>query len=103
MSTYYVEVSEHETIRETVPFTSVRPAVPGALRSAKVYGPYSAIGAERVARRALSQVNDDYRTYPSTGHRYATDDNGTRLVKILLSLPYGWDTAIRNMPRESVA
>ena len=99
---FYVEVSEHTTDIDWLPFTSraSAPRVPGRFESGRLFGPYTAAGAERVARAALASVSDTVGTYPASGVRYATDDDGTRVVKVTDRIPGHWRAgATRNMPR----
>lgn len=100
---FYVEVSEHATEINWIPFTprASAPRVPGRFESGRLFGPYTAAGAERVARAALANVSGTVGTYPASGYRYATDDNGTRVVKVWERIPFHWTrvSVTRNMPR----
>ena len=100
MSHHFVEVSEHVTAHDFVPFAPRKP-YPGRMEVSRLYGPYTEAGAERVARRALRQFDGKVTTYPNTGHRYVVDGSDTRMVKIHATpeyhLPFGWKGAIRNM------
>ena len=114
MSAYYVEISEHDTRRDFVPFRGSR-MIPGGMYSARMYGPYTEQGAERVASRAIRQVtgNGPDGTYPASRSRYAHwapdhhGNTGTRMVRVHTTTnefhaPFGWQGhTTRNMPRDT--
>lgn len=105
MPEYFLIVSEHDAHREFVPFAPHAPSwyTPGRFQSSVTYGPYTERGAERVARRALSQVSDaaQWQTYGRTGKRYARDEHGIRMVDVF-SRPVGtYRSAQRNMPKDA--
>ena len=104
MPEYFVIVSEHEAVREFIPFAQGASSryTPGQFRSSVTYGPYTERGAERVARRALSQVTDapEWQTYPKSGVRYARDQHGIRMVDVFARPVGTYRSAERNMPKD---
>lgn len=103
MPEFFVTVSEHDAHREFVPFAPQASAryVPGRFQSSTTFGPYTERGAERVARRALSQVADtsEWQTYERSGKRYARDEHGIRMVDVFARPAGTYRSAERNMPK----
>ena len=104
MPEHFVIVSEHDPIREFLPFAQGALAryTPGRFRSSVTYGPYTDRGAERVARRALSQVAEpgDWRKFEASGKRYARDEHGIRMVDVFARPTGTYRSARRNMPKD---
>jgi hypothetical protein len=99
---HYVEVNEHYTERKRAAWVVGSSREPGSFISGRVFGPYTAAGAERVARATLANVADEVTTYPASGYRYAHYlESGTRVVKVHAHIPAGWreSSVTRNMPR----
>lgn len=74
---------------------------PVRITSPRAHGPYTERGAERVARRALSQVADheEWQAFEASGKRFARDEHGIRMVDVFPRPAGTYRSARRNMPK----
>lgn len=107
--THYVEISEHVSERDPVPFSARTFLRPGRFESGRLYGPFTPNGAQKVAERALRAIRRDMPsepwqgTFKGTGGQWlAHSTHGAYVVTNHDHMPYQYHGHVfaRNLPAD---